>query len=95
MTGCYTGTGQNFNASVSVTEKGLVCQAWNSTTPHFHILSPKDHPEIGGGHNYCRNPGGQKVKPWCFTTDENTEFDYCNIPRCGKLNLSVPFLKRS
>ncbi|KAM7438146.1 Inactive tyrosine-protein kinase transmembrane receptor ror1 [Porites harrisoni] len=82
VTGCYTGTGQNFNASVSVTEKGLVCQAWNSTTPHFHILSPKDHPEIGGGHNYCRNPGGQKVKPWCFTTDENTEFDYCNIPRC-------------
>ena len=85
VTGCYTGTGKDFHANVSVTEKGLVCQAWNSTKPHFHILSPEDHPEIGGGHNFCRNPGGQKIKPWCFTTDADTEFDFCNIPRCGEL----------
>ncbi|XP_068728171.1 inactive tyrosine-protein kinase transmembrane receptor ROR1-like isoform X3 [Montipora capricornis] len=82
VTGCYTNTGQDFRGNVSVTEKGYVCQAWNSTKPHFHIISPKDHPEIGGGHNFCRNPGGQKKRPWCFTTDESAEFDYCDIPRC-------------
>lgn len=82
VTGCFTNNGEDFHANVSVTEKGYVCQAWNSTKPHYHILSPEDHPEIGGGHNFCRNPGGQKRQPWCFTTDESAKFDYCDIPRC-------------
>lgn len=84
VTGCFTNNGEDFHANVSVTEKGYVCQAWNSTKPHYHILSPEDHPEIGGGHNFCRNPGGQKRQPWCFTTDESAKFDYCDIPRCGE-----------
>ncbi|KAK2550057.1 Inactive tyrosine-protein kinase transmembrane receptor ROR1 [Acropora cervicornis] len=46
VTGCFTNNGEDFHANVSVTEKGYVCQAWNSTKPHYHILSPEDHPEI-------------------------------------------------
>jgi len=94
VTGCYTGSGKDFRANVSVTEKGFVCQAWNVTKPRYHLLSPEDHPEIGGGHNFCRNPGGQKEKPWCFTTNSDTKFDFCDIPRCGeisKLNILVMY----
>uniref|UniRef100_A0A3Q3AT96 Kringle domain-containing protein n=1 Tax=Kryptolebias marmoratus TaxID=37003 RepID=A0A3Q3AT96_KRYMA len=28
--------------------------------------------------NYCRNPGNQKA-PWCYTTDQNTRWDYCKL----------------
>ena len=85
FTGCYTDKGENFRANVSVTEKGLVCQRWNSSDPHHHIISTEDYPELAGGHNFCRNPGGKKKKPWCFTTDADTKFDFCDIPSCGKL----------
>ena len=83
-TGCFTGTGEKYRANVSVTEKGFICQQWNATKPRYHLLSPEDYPEIQGGHNYCRNPGGNKKKPWCFTTGDHTEFDFCDIPRCGE-----------
>ena len=39
--------------------------------------------------NYCRNPiddEGSPIQsggPWCFTTDTNVEWEYCNVPMCG------------
>ena len=72
---------------MSVTEKGLVCQRWNSSDPHHHIISTEDYPELAGGHNFCRNPGGKKKKPWCFTTDADTKFDFCDVPSCGEFFL--------
>lgn len=33
--------------------------------------------------NYCRNPDGEP-RPWCFTTDPNKRWEYCDIPRCSK-----------
>jgi len=69
-----------------------VCQRWNSSDPHHHILSTEDYPELAGGHNFCRNPGGKKKKPWCFTTDADTKFDFCDVPSCGKLSVFLPAL---
>ena len=31
--------------------------------------------------NYCRNPDNSDGV-WCYTTDPNTEWEYCNIPLC-------------
>lgn len=42
------------------------------------------YPEKGLDDNYCRNPDGRH-RPWCFTTDPNTPWEYCNIKVCGKL----------
>ena len=46
---------------------GALCKPWKDQI----IVEPLDHPEIVGGHNYCRNPAGeeQMEEPWCFTTD--------------------------
>ena len=46
---------------------GALCKPWKDQI----IVEPLDHPEIVGGHNYCRNPVGeeQMEEPWCFTTD--------------------------
>ncbi|CAH3116792.1 unnamed protein product [Pocillopora meandrina] len=93
MNACYKDRGEDFRANVSVTEKGLKCQHWNATKPHHHILSPTEYPELAGGHNFCRNPGGKKEKPWCFTTDVDFKFDYCDIPSCDKTSTTPPSIQ--
>ena len=32
--------------------------------------------------SYCRNPGGKRSKPWCYTIDASIRWGYCNIPQC-------------
>ena len=34
--------------------------------------------------NYCRNPDNDPNGPWCYTTDRNKRYDYCDIPTCKK-----------
>lgn len=33
--------------------------------------------------NYCRNPDN-RLRPWCYTLDPKTPWEYCNITVCGK-----------
>lgn len=33
--------------------------------------------------NYCRNPDN-RLRPWCYTMDPKTKWEYCNITVCGK-----------
>ncbi len=61
-----------------------MCQPWTSTSSHQHLLQLEDYPEILGDHNYCRNPGDRGERPWCFTTDEEMRWEYCNITECGQ-----------
>ncbi|KAL5253738.1 hypothetical protein ACHWQZ_G013495 [Mnemiopsis leidyi] len=37
-----------------------------------------------GNHNYCRNPTSASGGPWCYTTDPNTRWEYCDIPKCSQ-----------
>ena len=32
-------------------------------------------------HNYCDNPNGETDGKWCYTTDPNVRWDYCD-PNC-------------
>jgi len=70
------------------TRQGTTCQAWNSQTPHIHdFWKGKDDPERwaverdGLEENFCRNPS-RNSWAWCFTTDPNIGWEYCNIPWC-------------
>lgn len=49
---------------------------WASDSPHDHSLN--NLPE-----NYCRNPDNEPA-PWCYTTDPNKRWDFCDIPYCCK-----------
>jgi len=81
---CYSENdlGIHYNETVNVTESNRTCQAWDSDTPHFHPLTSLYRPYLEK-HNYCRNPEGRGSRPWCYTTDPNVRWEYCNIRNCA------------
>ena len=81
---CYdpANKGFTYNGTISITESGLPCQKWNSQEPHPHPLTPVLRPYLDK-HNYCRNPEGRGERPWCYTTDREVRWEYCDVPTCG------------
>nr|XP_054753197.1 plasminogen-like [Lytechinus pictus] len=72
-------SGTDYRGYVSTTRTGLDCQAWTSQSPHGHSRTPDNYPDAGlGNHNYCRNPDREDFA-WCYTTDPDTRWEYCNI----------------
>lgn len=86
ITDCNDGTpstcwspDQAYKGKVSRTRKGVECQRWDKNKPH----RPKHRPrKPKAAKNYCRNPDNDPDGPWCYTTDPNKRYDYCDIPRC-------------
>ena len=78
---CFvTSNGEDYRGSIATTtgtsnSTAAECMHWYDVG----LFSVK-YPELSG-HNYCRNPGGGDVKPWCFTeyTNGTWEWDYCDI----------------
>uniref|UniRef100_A0A8C2WTF0 Hepatocyte growth factor n=1 Tax=Cyclopterus lumpus TaxID=8103 RepID=A0A8C2WTF0_CYCLU len=79
---CMNCNGEDYRGPMDHTESGKECQRWDLDDPHKHLYHPKMYPDKGLDDNYCRNPDGRH-KPWCFTTDPNTPWEYCNIKVCG------------
>ena len=74
-----TAQGQNYSGYTSVTESGLTCQRWGRQYPHEH-----PHSDLHTEENFCRNPDNTGDRPWCFTIDDNIDWEYCDIPVCSE-----------
>uniref|UniRef100_A0AAY4BXE5 Plasminogen n=1 Tax=Denticeps clupeoides TaxID=299321 RepID=A0AAY4BXE5_9TELE len=74
--------GSSYRGTVAVTTSGKTCQRWSTQTPHKHGQIPDNYPCKGLESNYCRNPNNEK-KPWCYTIDPNTRWEYCHVPLCS------------
>uniref|UniRef100_A0A8C5TIC6 Kringle domain-containing protein n=1 Tax=Malurus cyaneus samueli TaxID=2593467 RepID=A0A8C5TIC6_9PASS len=76
--------GEDYHGEVARTESGLECQRWDAQEPHIMEFIPTEsgRPWKDLKMNYCRNPDGE-LRPWCFTTNPNKRWEYCNIPRCS------------
>ncbi|XP_062858491.1 plasminogen [Trichomycterus rosablanca] len=79
---CSTGDGNSYRGNIGVTMSGKTCQSWSSQVPHKHNRTPDNYPCKGLDENYCRNPDNER-NPWCYTSDPNTRWEYCNVPTCG------------
>ncbi|KAM6964909.1 plasminogen-like [Aplochiton taeniatus] len=78
---CLKGKGRTYRGSVAVTTSGKPCQLWSTQSPHKHDRTPNNYPNNGLKRNYCRNPDNEMM-PWCYTTDSETRWEYCDIPSC-------------
>lgn len=74
---CYHGSGKFYRGTQVVTESGFQCKQWGTSD----LIRTADYPELRN-HNYCRNPGGLKAKPWCFTNDPSMHEEYCRLDPC-------------
>lgn len=89
---CYKGNGESYRGTSSTTITGKKCQSWSSMTPHRHEKTPQKFPNAGLTMNYCRNPDGDK-SPWCYTTDPEVRWEFCNLEKCsetGESAVNVP-----
>ena len=88
---CYQGNGHSYMGNTATTTSGKTCQQWSSNTPQVKSAvasNPANFPDkslVAAG-NKCRNPDGD-TKPWCYTTDPATRWEFCNLKQCpGKLS---------
>ncbi|XP_078481818.1 uncharacterized protein LOC100184305 [Ciona intestinalis] len=66
----YTGT-------CSRTASGITCQRWDVNQPHSRSFTPSPN-----NHNFCRPLDGDAT-PWCYTTDTNIRWEYCDVENCA------------
>jgi hypothetical protein len=72
------------SGNISRTINNRTCQHWNTDTPHNRsesVLDPESFPDgsISDAANYCRNPGGIQTQPWCYITDPEVEWEFCDV----------------
>ena len=74
----------DYRGPINVTATGRTCQRWSSQEPHPHKFKPEDRPMSGlDDNNSCRNPSGDdSIGAWCYTTDEDVQWEYCHVPVC-------------
>ncbi|KAM5228809.1 plasminogen [Ctenodactylus gundi] len=78
---CLMGRGENYDGKLAVTVTGRTCQNWSEQSPHKHNRTPENYPCKNLEENYCRNPDGERA-PWCYTTDSEVRWEYCEVPSC-------------
>ncbi|KAM9316694.1 plasminogen [Gastrophryne carolinensis] len=88
---CLSGNGMSYQGNIAVTASGRTCQSWSAQEPHGHIRTPDNYPCKNLEKNYCRNPDGETM-PWCYTTDKDMRWEYCNIPSCDTKPVVTPAL---
>lgn len=79
--GCESAQQADYRGTISTTQSGKTCQAWDSQSPHGHIRTEENYPNAGLESNYCRNPDGEPVA-WCYTTDREKRWEFCSVPTC-------------
>jgi len=84
--GCEGVAQSDYRGDIAVTKSGRTCQRWDSQTPFAHRTTRTKFPDANLIENYCRNPNpnGKPGGAWCYTTDPNKRWEYCDVPRCGQ-----------
>ena len=80
---CWDGLQKDYRGPLQITKWGEQCQKWTEQYPHKHSRTEKNYPEAGlGNHNYCRNPDSESGGAWCYTTNADRRWVYCDVAKC-------------
>ncbi len=68
-----------------MTRTGNTCQRWDAQWPHEHDVTSDMLPDgtLYEAGNYCRSPGFDSGGPWCYVTDPDITWEYCDVPMCS------------
>ena len=91
---CLYLDGRSYTGNLSVTVSGISCQSWTEQCPHRHTMN-NTYPELNLAQNFCRNPQSSGKRPWCFTTDRNKRWEYCDVPKCILGNAALMFVSKT
>jgi len=80
---CQEGStlGRDYTGNMATTSRGRTCQAWAAASPHGCGGQPC-FPGLEG--NHCRNPDNETGGVWCYTTEEDSRWEYCDVPKCSE-----------
>jgi len=79
-----TALGTEYYGKISKTVSGLTCQDWASQIPHSHqVFTNLPDGSEEEAKNFCRNPDNSPKGPWCYTSDEDVLWEYCDVKFCG------------
>ncbi|CAG0895741.1 unnamed protein product, partial [Cyprideis torosa] len=86
----YSIRGAEYIGKINTTASGKTCQRWDMSFPHVPVEAASHDEDFPDGsrtlaENYCRNPNLDS-SPWCYTTDPEVEWEYCDVPSCRKVN---------
>ncbi len=84
---CYaTSTGMDYLGSEDRTEGGRLCKRWDSQS--FGHVTDANFVEgnMTAAENFCRNPAGLGERPWCYTSNTEDTWEYCNVSHCSEGN---------
>ncbi|CAG0906522.1 unnamed protein product, partial [Darwinula stevensoni] len=87
-----TEKGREYVGRTNVTASGRECLTW-ADMPYGlpNGFLSMEHWEnfldlnASSQHNHCRNPTWREG-PWCFVSDPNIQWEYCDIPMCTDLD---------
>ena len=71
-----------YRGKVNMTRTGILCQKWDTNSPHTHDKKSAAYPNAGIEGNECRNPDTEPQGPWCYTSSPSTRWDYCAVEMC-------------
>ncbi|XP_046386422.1 uncharacterized protein LOC124156127 [Ischnura elegans] len=82
-----SGIGTDYIGNLNKTISGRTCQRWDSSSPHMVTKALQNSSlfadlDIKKANNYCRNPSRNNAGPWCYTVDNSTPMDVCDIRDC-------------
>jgi len=81
---CWSGLQKDYRGPLQTTASGKKCQKWTAQDPHVHSRTVANYPNSGlGDHNRCRNPDNEPDGAWCYTTDSESRWEYCGVPKCA------------
>uniref|UniRef100_H2YUH2 Kringle domain-containing protein n=1 Tax=Ciona savignyi TaxID=51511 RepID=H2YUH2_CIOSA len=86
---CLQGNGRLYRGDVKQSANGNACLPWSTHQSSQSLFPQSEYPELQ--ENFCRNPGGQTVLPWCYT-NTNMWKSYCELPHCSDDSLhTIPY----
>ncbi|CAG0901605.1 unnamed protein product, partial [Darwinula stevensoni] len=87
--------GTTYLGKLNHTASGRPCQNWTADVPHFRNMEIMEDDNFPDGstekaRNFCRNPDGYDLGPWCYTGDPLTRWEVCAVPWCkGRTRLGL------